>query len=184
MQLWTPCPTALKGGNFFRSAPVCFCMHLKESQLNLQMALCLPAFLPSGLSVFISTRVQGKPGSTLQSWNSDSAPGSSRKFLKVCQGHALPTLHIHDLPVLPSLLSSRVPKKQNPPFLPLSAGQRKDRELRIPPLASPSLVPANICTIIPVSFLNSGSSGWTGGFRGGFPNILYSDCPAWLLAEG
>jgi len=71
MQSWTPCSTALRGVKFIREAPVHFNVHLKESHLHLQMALCLPAFLPSGWSVFISTGVLGKLVPTLhpESWN-------------------------------------------------------------------------------------------------------------------
>lgn len=78
-----------------------------------------------------------------------------------------------------------IPKKQNPPFLPLRAGQRKDWGLWILPLAScpplPTNSPYHNCR-------NPSKLGkrWlgTGTFKRAFLNALHSNCHARLLAEG
>lgn len=114
-----PCTTYHKRENLSEGVLSSFGMHLKESYFNLQMVLCLPAFLPSGLPVFISTRVLGKLESTPQSQSVKFGAGSREQWeASLGVPGMCASLSTHSWLANPFLIViNGIPKKQNPPFV-------------------------------------------------------------------
>lgn len=183
MQSWTPWSTALRGVKFIREAPVHFSVHLKESHLHLQMAHCLPAFLPSGWSVFISTGVLGKlvPTLRLESWN--QLQGAAGNLFRCARDMCFPGCTFMTCQSSPHCYPMGF--QRNKIHLSSHSGRpRKGWELWALSLASISPLPANICTIAALIPLSSGSTHCVGCFRGAFLHALHSDGRVCLPTEG